>query len=209
MDQGVIWSLKSKYRILSVRRIITALGNDEDMPSFSVFDAMKMLVLAWESVTEETIINCFSKAGISNDQQVAAINDDDDPFKALTKEIESLRARKLDLTLEFTSNNLLNVDDGLVFTESLLTDGNIIEPFTRNDDDDECGSEDDKDNKVQVMKPTKTSLHSVIDTLMTYTMFDDKLGDEICRLASRISALLERGWSTRKRQQSNEQYFKR
>ena len=99
--------------------------------------------------------------------------------------------------------NLLNVDDGLVFTESLLTD-NIIEQFTRNDDDDECGS-----GEVQVMKPTKTSLHSAIDTLMTYTVFDDELGDEICRLASRISALLERGWSTRKRQQSNEQYFKR
>ena len=60
MDQGVIWSLKSKYRIISVRRMITALENDEDMPSFRVLDAMKMLVLAWESVTEETIINCFS-----------------------------------------------------------------------------------------------------------------------------------------------------
>ena len=209
MDQGVIWSLKPKYRILSVRRIITALENDEDMPSFSVLDAMKMLVLAWESVTEETIINCFSKAGISKDQQVAAINDNDDPFKALTEEIECLRALKLDLAPEFNSNNLLNVDYGLVCTESLLTDDDIIEQFTRNDDDDECGSDDDKDDEVLVMKPTKTSLHSAIDTLMTYSMFDDKLGDEICRLASRISALLERGWSTGKRQQSIEQYFKR
>ena len=52
MDQDVIWSLKSKYRILSVRRIITALENDEDMSSFSVLDAMKMLVLIWEMVTE-------------------------------------------------------------------------------------------------------------------------------------------------------------
>ena len=104
------------------------------------------------------IINCFSKAGISKDQQVAAINDDDDPFKALTEEIESLRARKLDLASEFTSNNLSNVDDGLVCTESLLTDDDIIEQFTRNDDDDECGSDDDKDDEVQVMKPTKTSL---------------------------------------------------
>ena len=120
-----------------------------------------------------------------------------------------MRDRKLDLAPEFTSNNLLNVDDGLVCTESLLTDDDIIEQFTRNDDDDECGSDDDKDDEVQVMKPTKTSLHSAIDTLMTYTMFDDELGDEICRLASRISALLERGWSTRKRQQSIEQYFKR
>ena len=92
MDQGVIWSLKSKYRILSVRRILTALENDEDMPSFSVLDAMKMLVLTWESVTEKTIINCFSKAGTSKDQQVATINDHDDLFKALTEEIESFRA---------------------------------------------------------------------------------------------------------------------
>ena len=79
-----------EYRILSVRRIITVLENDEDIPSFSVLHAMKMLVLAWESVTEETIINCFSKAGISKDQQVAVINDNDDLFKVLTEEIESL-----------------------------------------------------------------------------------------------------------------------
>ena len=140
------------------------------------------------------------------DEQVAAINDDDDPFKALTEEIENLRARKLDLAPEFTPNNLFNVDDGLVCTESLLTDDDIIEQFTRNDDDDECGSDDDKDDEVQVHHRI---VHSAIDTLMTYTMFDDALGDEICRLASRISALLERGWSTRNWQQSIEQYFKR
>ena len=169
---------------------------------------MKMLVLAWESVTEETIINYFSKAGISKDQQVAAFNDNDDLFKALTEEIESLWARKLDLAPEFNSNNLLNVDDGLVCTESLLTDDDIIKQFTRHDDDEECGSDNDKDDEVQVMKPTKTSLHSAIDTLMT-SLFDDELGHEICQSASRISALLERGWSTRNRHQSTEQYFKR
>ena len=103
---------------------------------------------------------------------------------------------------------MLNVDDGLACTKSLLTNDDIIEQVTKNDDD-KCGSDDDKDDEVQVMKPTKTSLHSAIDTLMTYTMFDDELGDEICRLALRISALLERGWSSRKRQQSIELYFKR
>lgn len=39
---------------------------------------MKMPVLAWESVTKETIINSFSKASISEDQQKAAVNYDDD-----------------------------------------------------------------------------------------------------------------------------------
>ena len=72
---------------------------------------MKMLVLARESVTKETIINCFSKAGISKDQQRVAVKDDDDPFKALTEDIKSLRAQKPDLAPEFTTNNLLNIDD--------------------------------------------------------------------------------------------------
>ena len=91
-----------------------------------------------------------------------------------------MQAQKLDLVPEFISNNLLNVDNGLVCTESLLTD-DIIEQFTRNDDDDnECGNDDDKDDKVQVMKPTKTSLHSAIETLLTYTMLDNELGDKIC-----------------------------
>ena len=46
---------------------------------------MKMFVLAWEGATKETIINCFSKTSISKDQQRAAVNDDDDTFKALTE----------------------------------------------------------------------------------------------------------------------------
>ena len=39
-------------------------------------------------------------------------------------------------------------------------------------------------------------------------MFDDEHGEEICRLTFRIGALLEKGLSTRARQQSIEQYFK-
>ena len=94
MDQGVIWSVKSKFRFLSVRRIITAFENDKEMPSFSVLDAMKMLVLAWKSVTKGVIINCFSKAGISKNQQRTAANDDDDPFIALTEEIKKFKSSK-------------------------------------------------------------------------------------------------------------------
>ena len=108
-----------------------------------------MLVLAWESATKETIINSFSKAGISNDQQRAAVNNNDDLFKALTKEIKTLRARKPDLALGFTWNNLLNIDDGLVCTESPLTDDEIIEEFTMNvdgNDDDDCSGDNNEDD---------------------------------------------------------------
>ena len=76
------------------------------------------------------------------------------------------------------------------------------------DDDENCSGNNNEDDKVQVIKPTKTSVNGAMYTLMIYTMFDDEHGDEICRLTSRIGALLERGWSTRVSQESVEQYFK-
>ena len=106
MEQGIILLLKLKYRILSVRCIITALENNKEIPSFSVFDAINMLVLARESATLERITNFFSKAGISKDQQRAAINDNDDPFKTIAEEIKRLRDQKSG----FTSNNLLSIE---------------------------------------------------------------------------------------------------
>lgn len=72
-----------------------------------------------------------------------------------------MSAQKLDLAPEFTSNNSLNIDHGLVCTESLLTDDEIIDEFTMNDDGDNygnCGSGNNEDDEVQVRcndKPTK------------------------------------------------------
>ena len=40
-----------------------------------------MLVFAWNSLSIETIVNCFRKAGISPANQEAAIAEEDDPFK--------------------------------------------------------------------------------------------------------------------------------
>ena len=152
-----------------------------------------MFLLPSESVTKETIINYFSKAGISKDQQRVVVNGNDYPFKALTEEIKSFTAQKPHLAPAFTSNNILNIDDGLVCIESLLTVDQIIDEFTMNDDGDDgddCGGDSNEDDEVQVIKPTKTSVKGAIDTLMTYTMFE---GERICRLTSRIGALLERG----------------
>ena len=61
------------------------------------------------------------------------------------------------------------------------------------DDDDDCSGNNNEDDEVQVIKPSKTSVNAAIDTRMTYTMLD---GGKICRLTSRIGALLESGWST-------------
>ena len=91
MDQGVIGSLKAKYRTNVVRKIIRSLEKNKTLPKISLLRGMQMLVSAWNAFTTETIVNCFRKAGISAENQNAAIAEEDDPFKELQGEIDALR----------------------------------------------------------------------------------------------------------------------
>ena len=66
-----------------VRTIIRNLEKNEALPAISILNGMQMLVSAWNSVSIETTVNCFRKAGISPANQEAAIVEEDDPFKDL------------------------------------------------------------------------------------------------------------------------------
>ena len=55
---------------------------------------MNMLSTAWKKVSETTIKNCFRRAGISQQSQETAENDNDDPFKGLDEELDALRERE-------------------------------------------------------------------------------------------------------------------
>ena len=72
MNQGVIRSLKAKYRRKIIRRLIRAVDTKKAFPKTSILDK-----------------NCFRKAGISEEVAEEAINEQDDPFKDLsTDELE-------------------------------------------------------------------------------------------------------------------------
>ena len=83
MDQGVIHSLKAKYRKNVVRKIIRSLEKNKTLPKISMLQGMQMLVSTWDALTTETIVNCFRKAGISTESQEAAVAEEDNPFKEL------------------------------------------------------------------------------------------------------------------------------
>ena len=50
-----------------------------------------MLVLAWDALLTQTIVNCFQKSGISTESQETATAEGDDPFWELQDEIDVLR----------------------------------------------------------------------------------------------------------------------
>ena len=87
MDQGVIQSLKCKYRTRIIKTIINAIDNGKQMPSIYILEAMKMLAHSWSEVSESAIINCFRKAGFKK----GVPDEDDDPFSAFKGSIDQWR----------------------------------------------------------------------------------------------------------------------
>ena len=90
MDQGVIRSLKAHYQKKVVRLCIKAKESNKPLPKISILQAMKRLVSSRNSVSKETLVNCFKKSDISPSNQQAAVNDDDNPFKSLQEDLEKL-----------------------------------------------------------------------------------------------------------------------
>ena len=90
MDQGVIRSLKAHYRKKVVRLCIKAVESNKLLPKISILQALKHLASSWNAVSEETTVNCFKKSDITQSNQQAAVNDDDDPFKSLQEDLQKL-----------------------------------------------------------------------------------------------------------------------
>ena len=100
MDQGVKRSLKAKYRTNVVRKIIRCLEKNKTLPKISLLHGMQMSGSAWNALTTETIVNCFRKAGISAENQGAAVAEEVDPFKDLLDEIVTLQFVQLRISTE-------------------------------------------------------------------------------------------------------------
>ena len=68
MNQGIIRSLKAKYRSLTVKKQIDALEKGNQLPKFSILSAMSMLTKALNSIPEITFTNCLKKSVTSENQ---------------------------------------------------------------------------------------------------------------------------------------------
>ena len=192
MDQGVIRSLQAKYRSRLMKLIIKAIDSNKDIPKINVLDAMKLLTLSWEDVTENTVQNCFAKARISTDDQLRAQNDLDNPFIELRSSTEELKEQNSEEFLDDTSpEELTNLDDSVVATEPVLTDELIIEMMRKGEDEDvESDDDDDSANAdVSIEKPGTVEVRNAVETLMNFSLFS--ISDKIRTSTIEISRLTE------------------
>lgn len=66
-----------------------------------IFLALKLLKLAWDNVTAETISNCFKKAGFIPGIEINTADEIDALYEALGEEIDQL------IDIEFTDEDII------------------------------------------------------------------------------------------------------
>ena len=122
---------------------IKALDKKQPRPKISILQAMTSLVSSWNAVSPDVIVNCFSKAGISDSNQQVALIDEDDPFEGLIEELEKLREAHPDAVPENVSAESFSaVDDHVIVIASVPTDSEILSQI--------LGDSDDSDGEIVI-----------------------------------------------------------
>ncbi|NWI55948.1 TIGD4 protein, partial [Calyptomena viridis] len=184
--QGVIRSLKVKYRHCLIKRFVDCVeGNKEFM--LTLLDAIEMLCLCWKEVTPETIVKSYNGAGFKLETET---NDNG-------KEVESdfdLIAHAQAVGVEFPEGLSLeeyaDLDDGLVTYEVPTNNGVMCAKESVSDKaGDEDEDEGDRFQGAEQPLPSKNEALSALDTLRKFLRSqdtDDSLHDSLADLENFI-----------------------
>ena len=125
---------------------------------------MKHLVSSWNAILKEIIVNIVKKSNISQSNQQAAVNDDDDPFKSLQEDLEKLHEMDNDaIQPNLSVESFDDLDIKVATSASFSNDDDIIAEVIKGENEE---SEDDQDDEEST-PPTFPSTNEVEDTLET------------------------------------------
>ena len=137
MSQDVMRSLKAYYRKKVVCLCIKAVDSNKLFPKISILQAMKHLVSSWNAVSKKTIANCFKKSNISQSNQQAAVNDDDNQFKSLQEDLEKLHELDNDaIQPNLSAESFADLDSEVVTFASFSNDDDIIAEVIEGENED-------------------------------------------------------------------------
>lgn len=196
-------SLKAKYRSLVIRKIIRSVEKNRELASTSILEAMVMLRKSWDDVSEQTIVNCFRKAGISRELQESAVDESDDPFRSLSTDVDdSIGELEFDLDQLRQINHELAPDDldaaGLIgFDTDVAT--NSSQPLTVEEivnevtevcnDEPSAECDEDEEESQAVTCPSRNEVDEAVEILSTLTLFseDTELASLVTKLERKIA----------------------
>lgn len=150
LDQGIIQSLKVRYRSHLLRQMVSQMSIDGQIPVVNILQAINIVSSVWHnSMTATCIQNCFRKAGFrhAEDTDVIVDTNDDD---GLSADLEVFRPH-FETFLQLTNcenapdiRDYALVDDDVVSTVQ-LSDSEIIEAIA-----DAAGDAEESDDESHV-----------------------------------------------------------
>ena len=164
---------------------------------------MRMLVKSCDAITINTVKNCFRKAGISQETQVASINEEDDLFKLLQQNVNELKSRDL-VDENLTVDDYVDIDFQVTTSEtSAMTDQEILDSILINDLAEEEEEETEEESSdVPPEKPELAEVAHARDLLERWSIFDKNEGE-----MRNLSALFQRDLTnTHLNQKNNRKY---
>ena len=137
-----------------------------------------MLVRPWDAVSANILKNCFRKASVSEETQVASINDEDHAFKLLEEKVNELKSRGL-VDGGLTVDVYVNIDFEVCTSEtSAITDRQILDSILIKNYDEEEEDTDEESKDMPPEKPKLLEIANATELLECWSLFDNS-GAEI------------------------------
>ena len=144
-----------------------------------------MLVRPWDAVSANILKNCFRKASVSEETQVASINDEDHAFKLLKEKVNELKSRGL-VDGGLTVDVYVNIDFEVCTSEtSAITDRQILDSILIKNYDEEEEDTDEESKDMPPEKPKLLEIANATELLECWSLFDNS-GAEIRQSLSLI-----------------------
>jgi len=183
LDQGIIRNFKHYYRTEVVQHILTAIEESKEKNTdpleamkIDVLQAMRMCRMAWATVAERTIANCFRKCGFV----IGTIPHEHSVTQTVEEEPDNWQQFIQHFPTEFQDlpfSDFVNVDEE-VYTCGQQSDEEIVASVMETEHND-SNSEDEIDNETAFNGIlTKKDALSALNTVRQYLETKNEVPDD-------------------------------
>ncbi|KAM5255825.1 tigger transposable element-derived protein 4 [Ctenodactylus gundi] len=192
MKQGVIKSLKIKYRHCLIKKFLSSVESSKEF-TFSLLDAVDTLHLCWRAVTTETIVKSYEEAGFKSQKE------ENDPANSESGSDLDLVAHALGAGVEFPEGlsieEYASLDDDLETCEAPPNDESGCTKESKPGETEFYTSDEEEDDgalETLLPLPSKneaiTALHTLKKFLRSQDM-DDGLHNSLADIENFINSL--------------------
>ncbi|EEC14122.1 centromere protein B, putative [Ixodes scapularis] len=167
LDAGIIKNVK--HRKCIVRRFLARVSRGEDPGKLTLLDAMHYLNASWESVTSETVKNCFRKCGFRHSPEVEepelSVSSDPDFCETEDDDMEEeLRSAGAELAF----SDFVAVDDEVPTCDPQTVADIVAELRQGQVTGDEHDDDEDEDEPETPPRATFAQAVAALDVLRSY-----------------------------------------